>query len=585
MTNMKARYLLFTVWIFSSAMSGAQNRNQSVRELNQVVSLMNAFSRCDQDWYLDALQLQKAVNRSSHGLSESYFYCSKTQHNGLLSYSGMEAVFRFPEITPNAQKQIPAYQSDYIPWLEAREKVRQTLSKPKSLYAAFSGILEHYLHTTDSLFAAHSDLNDYVSEKKFRSDEQFTKARQILKRHSRWSEACYHASNRLDSVLVNYSNEHFPPFRTHLELQQGLQELNMTMNLLTIWEKELYGGNLSNNFNYDAQLRTLNRQGLRNDSLYLYKTRGYGQLNSGFWLHTRYRTFYTSMQSRLYWFATATYSSEPGVKKSQQAYNEFVRGYNAVVADYNEYIEIADGLKLRELAACCLGPKEIDTNQNVLLMAPKLLYKFEYEEEITGSETTLPTDSVAEPLSAEALLIRNAEPHHLIYLLDASSSMNESGKWTHLKEQTNNLVNLQRESDRISMITFSGKAEILLRAVPCNQKKHIRETIDRIRAFGQTNLNKGLESVQSLIESDQPEQGVNSVLLLTDGEFVAGDQTKAVLKNLQAKGIRIYLVYLGKPMSKKLRKASEKTYAGMGVLFYDTNQLDLGKALLQIATE
>jgi hypothetical protein len=578
------KHFLFTVCILWGSTVSAQNRNKSVRELNHIVELMNAFSQCHQDWYFDAIQLQKAIHRSTEKVNENYFYCSKTQHSGLLSYTGIELNFRFREITPNKENQIPAYQADYIPWLQARETVLKTESKPKSEYTSFAPTLDKYLASMDSLYRAHEELINYISDKKYKSDNAFQTAKKILKTHERWFKECYANTKELDYALVEYCNFNYPPFRTHKELQQGLQELNLTMNLLTSWEKELYAENLSNNAKYDAKIRQLNTEGLKNDSLYLYKTRGYGVLHSGFWLHTRYRTFYTSMQSRLYWFATSKYSAEPAIKKSQQAYNEFVRSYNAVVEDYNDYIAIADGLTFRKTSDCCLSPSEIDTNQNVLLMAPRLIYKFEYTEELSAS---IPKDSVSATanLSNEELLIQKAAPHHLIYLLDASSSMNESGKLAHLKENATNLVNIQREADRISIVTFSGKSDVLLQSVPCNQKKHINEKIERIHAFGQTNIQRGFETVKAVLTSDKLEHGVNSVLLLTDGKFILNSETQTILDELKTSGITVYFIYLGEPLRKKEARTLEKVYTIMGFVFYDTNRLDLKEALLKIATE
>lgn len=581
-SQMKIRILILTLFLLHSYELFSQGRNQQMREMNHLVELMNTFSRCNQTWYFDALQLQEALYHSSEKINDNYFYCNKTQNSAFIYYSGIEQSFRFKEITPDTQNQIPAYQSDYIPWLEAREVVLKKLHQPKSSYTPFAPILIQYISSTDSLFAAHTELNNYVSYKKFRSDNQFQEAKRILTNHDRWFKVCYLNSKELDSALVDYCNFHYPPFQTHKELQQGLQELNLTMNLLTIWEKELYAENLSNNGKYDAQLRILNSEGLKNDSLYLYKTRGYGKPNSGFWLHTRYRTFYTSMQSTIYWFVSSKHTSESFLKKSQQAYNDFVQSYNSIVEDYNEYIEIADGLSFTKTSSCCLSPSEIDTSQNVLLMAPRLLYKFEFTEPII--EPT-PVDSVVSGLSPDALLIHKAQPHHLIYLLDASSSMNESGKLAHLKEKATDLVQIQREADRISIVTFSGKSEILLQSLPCNQKKYIQGKIEHIHAFGQTNIQSGFETVKALLVSNKLEKGVNSVLLLTDGEFPLSEETKSIIRELKANAIRICFVYLGKPLSKKSTKSLVRTYSELEILFYDTNTIDLEEALLKIATE
>lgn len=580
MKNLLKLFILIGLF-FVPACSFAQNRNKEVRELNQVVAMMNEFSFCNQLWYFDAVQLQRALHASEEKIQESYFYSSKTQHSGFTYYSGIEDAFHFPEITPNAQKQVPSYQSDYIPWLRAKEQVWILLSKQK-IHPEVTPFLLHYLASADSLFAAHTELNNYVSDKLYLTDPSFRKGELILEKHQQWFEACHENSLQLDSVLHHYVETKLPPFKTHLALQNGLGELCLSMNLLADWERTLYSEDLSKNTDYDSKLRILNSEGLKKDSLYLFKTRGYGYLSSGFWLHTRYRTFYTSMQSGIYWFASSTHPPEkPFLKASQKAYNDFVRSYNTIAEDYNDYIAIADGLTFTQTAECCLSKSEIDTNQNVLLMKARLLYKFELVPK------TLPTASEEQPeiLTADEVLIHRALPHHLVYLLDASSSMNESEKLAQLKENASYLVGIQRNVDHISIVTFSGKAETVLQAVPCDQKEHITEKINRIHALGQTNILEGFKAVKSILEKGKLPNGINSVLILTDGEFPLTDQIQTIIKELKTNEIKICFVYLGQKLSKKNSKAFEKRYTDLGVLFYDINQVDLKEALLKIATE
>lgn len=560
--------------------SFAQNRNKEIRELNQVVAMMNEFSFCNQLWYFDAVQLQRALHASKEKIQASYFYSSKTQGSGFMYYSGIEDAFHFPEITPNAQKQVPAYQSDYIRWLRTREQVWILLSKQK-IHPVVNPFLLHYLASADSLFAAHTDLNNYVSDKLYLTDSSFRKGEFILEKHQQWFGACHENSLKLDSVLHHYVETKLPPFKTHLALQNGLGELRLSMNLLADWERALYAEDLSKNTEYDSKLRFLNAEGLKKDSLYLFKTRGYGHQSSGFWLHTRYRTFYTSMQSGIYWFTSSKHQPEPFMKASQKAYNDFVRGYNPIAEDYNDYIAIADGLTFTQTSECCLSKSEIDTNQNVLLMKARLLYKFELIPK------TLPTLVKEQPemLTADEALIHSALPHHLVYLLDASSSMNESEKLAQLKKNAAYLVSIQRSVDQISIVTFSGKAETILQAVPCDQKEHITEKINRIHALGQTNIREGFKTVKNILEKSKLPNGVNTVLILTDGEFPLTEQIQTTIKELESNGIGTCFVYLGKKLSKKNSKAFAKQYTDLGVLFYDINQQDLKDALLKIATE
>lgn len=579
MRNLSKLFILSGLFFFPG-FSFAQNRNTEVRELNQVVEMMNAFSFCNQQWYFDAVQLQKALHARSEKIMESYFYCSKTQHNGFSYYSGIEAAFHFPEITPNSQKQVPSYQTDYIPWLRAKEQVRSLLSNHR-INPEVSPFLLNYLTSTDSLFATHTDLNTYISDKHYLADALFGEAESILEKHQQWFRTCHENSLKLDSVLHHYADTKLPPFKTHLALQNGLQELKLSMNLLANWERTLYAEDLSKNTGYDSELRFLNAEGLKKDSIYLFKTRGYGNPGSGFWLHTRYRTFYTSMQSGIYWFASSKHPAEPFMKTSQKAYNDFIRGYNPISEDYNDYIAIADGLTFTETSECCLSKSEIDTNQNVLLMKARLLYKFELIPKTLPEVTT----GKPEPLTPDEALIHRALPHHLIYLLDASSSMNESEKLAQLKENASYLVSIQRNVDQISIVTFSGKSETVLQAAPCDQKEQITEKIKHIHALGQTNIREGFKTVTTILEKNKLPDGVNTVLILTDGEFPLTEEIQTVIKELKSKNIGICFVYLGKKLSKKDSKTFVKQYTELGVLFYDINQLDLKEALLKIATE
>jgi len=580
---MKTPYrILFTLLTGFCLLNGqffAQDRNQKVRDLNTLVELMNAFSMCNQQWYFDAVQLQKALYQSKEGIKESYFYCSKTQQRGWSYYSGIEEAFHFPEITPNEQGHVPSYQTDYIPWLRLKERVSKLLSDGK-IPLEVTPVLSEYMRAADNLFTAHTDLNTYVSEKLYRSDERFLSGVQLLERHQHWFEMCHNNSMQLNDALQQYFQKHLPPLTTHAELQNGLGEIKRSMQLLAQWERLLYAGDRSRDNELDAQLRQFNEEALSKDSFYLSTTRGYGYLHSGYWLHTRYRTFYTSMKSTIYWFASTKRVPEPFLKPSQQAYNDFLRSYNSVVEDYNDFIELADGLSFVEKAVCCLSRSEVDTNQNVLLMQPRLLYQFE----MTPTQPVL-VDVVPEILSEDQALIHQSLPHHLVYLLDVSSSMNEGEKLSRLKENATYLVNIQRSVDHISIVTFSGKSETILQAVPCDRKEQITEKINRIQATGQTNVYEGFKTVKGLLETNKIGEGVNTVLILTDGEFTLTQQTQSIINGLQENGIGICFVYLGKEKSNKETRKLETSYKKMEVRYYDIHRMNLKEVLLKIATE
>jgi len=564
--------------------SFTQNRNEQVRRLNSIVDYMNEASRLNQAYYFDAEHLAKAVYESREKVNPNYFYSSRTHHEGAIYYTDMEKAFRFKELVPDRNNQLPGYIADWIPYLEAREYVQLTFIEkkhPASLDAVI-GALAGYIQATDSLFHHHLRLTDYIATKAYITDSGLVSAKQLLAVNSRWFTDCHTASVQLYSELEQYYRKEFPPNKTHAEVRLAEQEISLSMALLDKWQHELYEGDHSQNDANDAKIRELNTEGLRRDSIYLYKTHGYGIPGSGWWANTRYRTFYTSMHSTLYWYITASYSKTPYLPEAQQQYNKFVLSYNPAAEKYNDFIAIADGRTFTETSSCCLSPSEIDTNQNVMLQKPRLLYQFLYTD--SGS---IPLVAAAQDttLSVHQAMINNAVPHHLVYLLDASASMNEAGKLDRLKENANYLVHLQRAQDRMSIVSFASRAHVILNAISCAEKAGITSQIDRIHATGSTNIDAGMQRAFSIADSAKMENGSTKILLITDGMFTMDKATVKLLRSFKTKNIGFCIIYIGDKQSEAAEKRFREICEQADGRFYNAAAGNLQEILVKEAAE
>lgn len=567
----------------------AQSRNEQVRVLNDIVVLMDAASRLNQTYYFDTEQLAKAIYESRERVNPNYFYSSRTRNSGTVYSTDLEKAFRFPELKPDANQHLPAYMADLIPYLEAREKVQLLLKNKK--YSALSQVVSaataQYIAVTDSLFQAHAQLADCISGKAYQADEKFRTAKALLQRNSRCFDACHNASADLYQLIERYFRDQLPPYPTHAAVRLAEQEMALSMQLLDQWQQELYAGNNTQNQAHDAAIRQLNIQGLSKDSLYLYKTRGYGKPNSGWWPHTRYRTFFTSMHSTLYWYIGERYSSYPYLKSAQQHYNKFVLSYNQIVENYNRFTEIADGKTFTTTSSCCLGPTEIDTNQNVLLTKPRLLYRYDFVDTEAPVAASTPPPTISDTLypKAHAAMIAHAVPHHLIYLLDASSSMQAAGKLSQLQAAAKYLVELQRASDHISMVSFATKAHVLLDNQPCDDKPAIHAQIDRLHALGSTNIDAGMRSAFGLADSSRFTQGKTKILLITDGLFEFDKASRKLLKKAKEKSVGFSIIYLGYVLTSEQEKELTALCAKAGGQFYNASEIDLRAILVQEASQ
>jgi hypothetical protein len=79
-----------------------------------------------------------------------------------------------------------------------------------------------------------------------------------------------------------------------------------------------------------------------------------------------------------------------------------------------------------------------------------------------------------------------------------------------------------RPEDRISIIGFSDRAEILVEGVGGDSIDELQDAIDRIHADGQTNIYDGLRTGYDLVAANTEEGRQTRVVLLSDGEATIG---------------------------------------------------------------
>ncbi|MBT5435881.1 MAG: DUF3520 domain-containing protein [Rhodospirillaceae bacterium] len=111
---------------------------------------------------------------------------------------------------------------------------------------------------------------------------------------------------------------------------------------------------------------------------------------------------------------------------------------------------------------------------------------------------------------------------NLTFLVDVSGSMNSDDKLGLLVQGLRLLVGELGEDDTVAIVTYAGGVRIALPPTPGSDKAAILGVLDSLRAGGSTAGAAGLETAYNLAYQSFNVEGVNRILLATDGDFNVG---------------------------------------------------------------
>ncbi|MGR9208546.1 vWA domain-containing protein (plasmid) [Rhizobium leguminosarum] len=136
---------------------------------------------------------------------------------------------------------------------------------------------------------------------------------------------------------------------------------------------------------------------------------------------------------------------------------------------------------------------------------------------------------------------------NLVFLIDVSGSMDEPDKLPLLKSAFRLLVNRLKADDTVSIVTYAGNAGTVLTPTRVAEKSKILSAIDKLEPGGSTGGAEGIEAAYDLAKQGFVKDGVNRVMLATDGDFNVGPSSDEDLKRIIEERRRdgIFLTVLG----------------------------------------
>ena len=138
---------------------------------------------------------------------------------------------------------------------------------------------------------------------------------------------------------------------------------------------------------------------------------------------------------------------------------------------------------------------------------------------------------------------------NLVFLIDVSGSMQAKDKLPLLKSAFRLLVNRLDPEDTVAIVTYAGRAGTVLEPTKVSDKYKILSALDRLRSGGSTAGAAGIRQAYALAQSRFNKDGVNRVILATDGDFNVGisnvDELKRYIEKKRKSGVFLSVLGFG----------------------------------------
>lgn len=135
------------------------------------------------------------------------------------------------------------------------------------------------------------------------------------------------------------------------------------------------------------------------------------------------------------------------------------------------------------------------------------------------------------------------KPVNVVFVLDISSSMKQNEKLELMKYALIQLVNMLRAEDNISIVTYSSEAKVLISKTSGANKEKINAAVSALKAAGLTAGGEGIKLGYKQARKSFIENGVNQVIVITDGAFNRYSQEyEKTVKKYSKKGIHLSVV-------------------------------------------
>ncbi len=208
-------------------------------------------------------------------------------------------------------------------------------------------------------------------------------------------------------------------------------------------------------------------------------------------------------------------------------------------------------------------------------------FPYRYALPTDGSPFGVTTELAATPWNPHTRLLRigikasdravaDLAPANLVFLVDVSGSMDRREGLPMVKSTLKLLVDQLRAQDRVSLVVYAGESRVVLKPTSGREKTRIRNAIDQLTAGGSTAGASGIELAYQMAREGFIDNGINRILLATDGDFNVGisdfDSLKQMAVDQRKSGVSLTTLGFGvdnynEHLMEQLADAGDGNYA------------------------
>ncbi len=138
---------------------------------------------------------------------------------------------------------------------------------------------------------------------------------------------------------------------------------------------------------------------------------------------------------------------------------------------------------------------------------------------------------------------------NLTFLIDVSGSMSSSDKLGLLKSSFKLMTKNLRKQDKVAIVVYAGAAGTVLDSTSGDQKSKILQALDKLSSGGSTNGAAGIQLAYQISEENFIKNGINRVIIATDGDFNVGttnfEQLTELVERKKENGISLTTLGFG----------------------------------------
>ena len=151
-------------------------------------------------------------------------------------------------------------------------------------------------------------------------------------------------------------------------------------------------------------------------------------------------------------------------------------------------------------------------------------------------------------LKGKQVPLSERKPANLVFLVDVSGSMGAPNKLPLVQWSLQQLVKKLEPTDRLGIVVYAGRDAVLLEPTPVEDQSQVLDAIYSLTAGGGTNGAAGIQRAYRMAESAYRSNGINRVVLCTDGDFnvgLTGAPLVSEIEAYRAKGINLSVLGFG----------------------------------------